>query len=433
MIKITEFLSKPIPVQKTLIYLFVLLGPLGTLLTPCFFPNSTRTYYFFLLFFPLFFFKLSKKKIYLIVLFTPVLLYCLLSSFFSQQIIVSSENEFPLFRFCLLSFHLFFLIGCLNYLEKNSSDTLLESIIRTYLISYFISLTWGFFLYTGFYFNIVSLKFLSRFNILTQFGWGVLRFNPGSYANEYGVVSSFVCSVLLLKTYIRTKNPTNQRKIISIFHFILLFVSFIALILASTKTALITLFFSTVYMVYINKSLTKIFTYCISIISVLFLFFTMFHLRAINFFVNGFPSIFHMTDTHQSRISALLDGSKAFSEHPFIGTGFASMPFLHNTYLQFFFELGIFGSSLLLLTLLFLLSGKIQTFILPKKHFSSFSKQISMIALIHVMLFACTNHNLFHHLTWFSFLLIIICHYSEKDSGRKPIEKTSAFMPKNRL
>lgn len=416
MIKINRSSLQRVNIEKSLIYLFIFLGPIGTILTPKIFPPSTRTYYFVLLLFPLFFKKISRGTLNLAAIFLPFFLYCLLSSLFLELSDSEKEKEFPLIRFCLLAIHFLFLIGMLNYFQKNLSLSFLQKILNIYLVSYFVGLVFGLVIYIGFHLGIVRFDFLCRFNILTQYGWGILRFNPGSYANEYGVVSSFICCLLILLMFNKKKNFC---KIKVLFPLIFLFsLSFIALILASTKASLISLIVSIFYMIYANKGFLNFFSPAIGALFILIFLAKVFNLSSFNFLLNGFSSIFLLTHTHVSRIEEISSSYKEFIQEPFLGTGFGSIPCLHNVYLQSLFQLGIIGSTILaMIGLAFFIKSKIynrpKNISFLKTSDSIFINQISIIGLIHVLSFALTNHNLFHHLTWFSLLLIGINYLSK--------------------
>lgn len=426
MINIKTVKIKKISLQETLIYLFVFLGPLGTILTPKIFPSSTRTYYFLLFFFPLFYLKINRKIINIIVACLPIFLYCLVSAIFCQfNSKMLDEFSFPLFRFILLSSHFFFILGAVNN-NYIFSLSFCKKLINIYLFSFSIGLLWGWSLYIGYHLKMISFDFLSHFNILTQYAWEFLRFNPGSYANEYGIVSSFVNIILILKIlYIKTLGKR--------FAFLLIFIlSFSAMCLASTKASLISLILSLLYLLFKNPKILKTFFPISIFIFLLALIFNWINIPLFNFIFWGFKAIFFLSPTHISRLEAIQEGFQKFSIYPFWGTGFGSLPFLHNAYLQFLYELGIIGFSILfLVSFIFFTKKALNKKILFQKlpdleDPKSFPiGQIITIGFIHIITFALTNHNLFHHLSWLMFLLYSIHSKIKQSEPYKRYEKTA--------
>jgi hypothetical protein len=401
--------------QGILIYLFVFLGPLGTLLTPSFFPPSTRTYYFILFFFPLFFLTTKKKGLNILLLFLPLFLYFLSSAIYAHYQ-GPKDEAFPISRFFLLLLHFFFIVGSFNFLRGENSGSFFSHerynrLINIYLISYFIGLVWGLSLYLAFNLNLISFDYLSRFNILTQYGWGFLRFNPGSYANEYAVLSSFVSTLIIAKFF----SPGQSKKFSLLFLFVL---PFIAMVLGTTKTSIISFSLSLLYLALINHKLLKILFSLGIFLTLLFSLFNYLHINLFNFFYASLFRLFYLSDSHLSRLDAYIDGCKKFSENLLFGTGFGSLPFLHNVYLQLLFELGILGFLLLFISLLFfLLSGKKKKIIFSHREKATFPTQLAVIAFIHVSIFALTNHNLFHHLTWFTLFITGLNHTLKEDKA----------------
>ena len=106
------------------------------------------------------------------------------------------------------------------------------------------------------------------------------------------------------------------------------------------------------------------------------------------------------------RLSYWIKGFKDLDQNIIFGNGFSANIYAHNIYLELLFELGILGALLLVLTVIYYLSENsysIRKLLLDRE--KETTTQIMLIGLIHAFLFALTNHNMHHHLTWFSFLL----------------------------
>lgn len=396
--------------QEMLIYLFVFLGPMGNILTPAFFPPATRTYYFILIFFPLLFLKFNEKILEIIALFFPVCIYGLLSAICSQCFNELEEGAYPIFRYILVVFHILFVLGMVNYLNDKISVFKLNTLLKVYLLSFFISLAWGGIIYVGFSLNFISLEVLSRFNILTQYGYGFLRFNPGSYANEYAITSSFVCSIIILKILTSGSALTKKQKIVLWSGF---FLSFCSMVLGSTKAAVISFCLSSLYVCYVNKKVVKL----IIVMGIGFSFFKFFDFFVTDLLGYVIAALF-LPQAYASRLFLYSDGLLRFLKEPFFGSGLGSFPFIHNAYFQLLFELGIIGFSLVVLSLFFLIFKKNRNSVVYyfNRRKSQSSSQLVVIGSIHVFSFALTNHNLFHHLTWLVFFIMAVNEYVLKSS-----------------
>lgn len=385
----------PIELRRGIICLFVFLGPLGALLNFHIFPKATRTYYFILFLFPFLYIDFKKTSFEKLVIFLPIFFYILLSSIYSEFCLPLLEDAYPFVRFALLLCHFLFLVGSVDYLKRHMNISLKE-FIKLYLFGYFLTFFIGMFLYIGFFVGIFSLSVIEKINILTQYGWGFLRFNPGSYANEYSVTSSFVLCLLFLKS---CYDETLTKKKIFFLAF-LIFFSFVGMLLATTRTSLLSFSLSLCYLMIKNKKIRKkiyILFFCL----VLFLLFLKsIGINFISFLIKSSWAALKLEGSVLTRLTSYRDGFLLYKTNPMFGKGFGGFPYFHNLYLQYLFELGIFGLFFLFIPLLSLFTkGK------SKEPFDAFQKQICIIGFIHIFTFALTNHNLFHHLTWFIFLL----------------------------
>ncbi|MBX9744129.1 MAG: O-antigen ligase family protein [Chlamydiales bacterium] len=384
--------------QEKLIKWFVLLGPLGSLLTPRGLPKSFRFYYFLLPLFPLFFLNSRRSAWQICSIFSPFFLYCFFSVLFVKAVGVAREED-QVLRFCLLFAHFSFVVGA-AYTDKID----VASLIVLYVRSFFIVLLLGYVFFLGYYSGYLPLDLIDRFSILTQFGYGLLRFSPGSYPNEFGVVSSFVLSISLLMSSASdspayfSKRPNFLRLIIVL--------TFGALVLATTRAAYLSLAISLLYLYFssFKKAISVFLLFAFS-------FFTL--LQAIGFSVFSivFGGFLQKIDEGSlgDRYFAWIDAWNVFREHCAWGVGFGAFPQLHNVYLSFLFELGLVGIFLLLATLRVWSCLRAPAIELS----SSFVGKVKTLGLIHVFWFAASNHNLHHHLTWFVLFLYFSCLQNE--------------------
>lgn len=395
-----------INVKRVLTKNFVFWGPIGNLVPLLYMIPSFRFFYIFLFIGTLLAivncnYKILKRIKFIL----PIILYMFFSSlycYFSYDNFIGIGDS-PLIRFFLLmNFILFFIYIC-DYITKLDIVERLEVIIL-YIKGYIVSLFAGYVIMIGFYMGTIDMEFIQKVEVLPQMGYGLLRFAPGSYANEYGIVSSFVLSILTL-VLIRSKNfleieflKISKLKLIVTFIFTL-----VALFLATTRAAYIAYIISVIYILTYKTNMffiiRKVFVW--GVVCVSFLYYVDANIFEFsNTFIVGIESVTDENASVYERIYSLQSGIKDFYDSVVIGTGYGSMPYLHNIYLELLFELGIAGCFLLLLTLMYLLYGKKN---IEKNIFLSV---VTNIGVWHVLWFAASNHNLNHHLTWFVVLLL---------------------------
>ena len=392
--------------QWTLVFLFSFLGPLGNLLTPHFFPAAFRAYYFLLPLCFLFFFPLKEKSVRILSFFLPFFLYSFVSCVIVSQIGSTDEDQ-TLFRFFLLLFQFLFVLGASFYLEKTQQ---VFSLLKVYLKAYLLSQWIGLFFFTGYYLHLVPLSFIERFSVLTQFGFGVLRLSPGSYPNEYGVVSSFALSLLFL---IFLKHRLRLFSFSSFSFFLFCTTTALALFLTTTRAAFLSCFTTLLYLFYSVKkekekghNTLKLTVYLSILALSISLITAQLRLGIFRVIKAGFCQRIDQGSLGERYFTWIRSVEQA-KDHPFWGTGFASLTNIHNVYLQLAFELGIIGCGVFLFSLL---SSFLNPFLVfPPKIVDQdfdFLKKVRNIGLIHVLSFAMSNHNLNHHLTWF---VLFIC------------------------
>lgn len=375
--------------RRSLVSLFFVLGPYGTLLTPNFFPKPFRFYYLLLPFFPLLWTQTRALFFRCALSLAPFFLYCLFSVLVAKGLQIELDED-PFFRLCLLFFHTFFALGAAYQIENVEQ---MKKLLSKYLESFFYVLLIGYALFIGYYLSFVSLEILERFSILTQFGYGVLRFSPGSYPNEFGIVCSFVLSLLLLAD--QEILPKKLQRFSSLY----VFLSFGALILTTTRAAYLSFFFC---FFCLRKQVKRFFLLLGASLAIIW-----------SIWGLSLPAIFFVSLEQKfgegslgERYAVWKEAFSLFENQPFFGSGFGSFSQLHNVYLAWLFELGILG--------MLVLGGSLLAFWicsseLGRKEMLSreetLMRHVKNIGLIHVLWFAASNHNLNHHLTWLVFFL----------------------------
>ncbi len=379
-------------VQRLLIYCFVFFGPLGTLLSPSFMPYAFRFYHFFLLLSPLLFVRLKTEQWKTVLIFVPFMAYCLISAYFTHNKEVD-RDAYPLFRAFLFVSQCLFMFGaafCLGEKERGR-------LIRLYLAGFLISLIVGYTFYFGYYSGKISLATLQKYSVETQIGWGLLRFSPGTYPNEYGNISSFVLAVLLI---LFARKPRFTL-------FIFACLTFIALLLTTTRAAYLSLLVTTIYLSITSPSARKV-VIQFSLVSLLALFILKYYsIDFFTIFINGAKAISLTYGSTGVRFTEWAKGAIDLNGNIFFGNGFGANILTHNIYLELLYELGIVGILILVITLVYFLSQNRLRALHP----------ITVVGLIHVFLFAGSNHNMHHHLTWFTFLLLNLTLFQKDDAS----------------
>jgi len=388
-------------IQQRLFSLFIYLGPWGNLLTPSFFPRAFRLYYLLLPFFWLFFSRIKASSLWIATIFSPFLIYCFFSALLVEVTGLQRDGD-QLFRCCLFLCHFFFALGAASWIESCEK---LSQLLFGFLKSFFAVLCIGFGLFLGYYAGFFSEAILERFSILTQFGYGILRFSPGSYPNEFGTLCSFVLSIWLLALFIdRTHGPFLPKSLYRL-RGVFLFLTLCALILTTTRSAYISFLMGLIYLFYrfgrssLAPLFWKTFALVAALIGMIFGTFLQSILKA-SFYLSL------QDGSLRERYSAWLEAFSIFKSQPIFGAGFGAFSQLHNVYLALPFELGLFGTSLFvcLVALFWLMSHRFEKAAVLSKE-ELFVQGVKKLGLIHVFWFAASNHNLHHHLTWLVFFL----------------------------
>lgn len=423
-------------IMDLLIPLYIFCGAMGSLI-----PFSSGSFRFFYVLLPLIIlvslFHLSRKRTpFFITLFVPYLLFSAVSAYLTHlnpHAVNSSlsTDQGPVSRIILLACLLFSTFLMADHAMKKDMKSK-ANYIKVFLFSYFISMIIGYIFFIGYYLGAVSIKWISRFQVLTQF-YGkenLLRFSPGSYPNEYGNASSFVLAVLVLlflsRTELKKQNLFFNRFGSTLFMAVFFLLATGALFLTETRSAYITLTLSLLYIAVSShlspKQIMMTVLKVVPVIAIIYLVIQrfLFNINAVFMLeYNGFFAAYGSTTT---RFLAWHLAYINFSKNIILGSGFGTASGIHNTYLQLLFETGLLGIALLLLAL-FIFWRHYRTGVIRFKRQkdsdirSDLLWKITNIGFIHVLWFATNNHNLNHFLTWFVIFLFLI-RYQEKQTAR---------------
>lgn len=402
--------------QHFLIKCFAFFGPLGRLIP---ISDSLYSLRFFYILLPvgtlifLFYKKGNQNLIKRIGFLLPAFFYVLLSSF----VVVSLDgyydinNENPIIRFFLFLLFFMFTVFAANIVSKYTEKGKIK-LIYLYIIGYLISLLIGYVMFIGYYLGAFSVDTLERFHVLLQFGYGIMRFSPGSYPNEYGIVTSFVLSIftfLLLNIKERKLIGINNHNLLLMYGLILL-----ALLLTTTRAAYIAYFITVIYLIFRKGQsyvIAKRFLIMTVIVGSILFALQNYVYDILDVFTRGAYALSDEQASAYQRIHAWKNAMDDFtSGNIFWGLGFGMANYIHNVYFQLFFELGLLG-------FLFLFVGFVLFCYSENKNLKKTSELLRVVKNIgiwHVSWFAISNHNLNHHLTWFVFLLYLGIKWSAR-------------------
>jgi O-antigen ligase len=417
--------SSSTSLASRLVFWFAFLGPVGKLFPVPGMPHSFRIYYLILIPGILFYLYrgISRTTFNYLLLMLPVMAYMTISSVFAYLATAdtyqNAEEGNPLIRMGLLIVLLLFTM-CAGEQVRTFDIAQKISVLWTFMKGYFWSLIAGYIFFVGYYAHAFTLAFLTNFEVLVQTGFGLLRFSPGSYPNEYGVVSSFALSVLTLflswrhRLILASSNRLYRFSLNATIAAFLLTLG--ALFLATTRAAYIAYLLSLLYISASQKTMRKKFIFGARIVigALLLLACVEPFFNVLRILEGGYNAFFSRDNFANGRFNAWALALKLFLEHPYVGAGFGSVDMMHNVYLQMLFGLGIIGFSILLATVtaLFLrargfrLNGVASA---PITVSEAFLRRVRDIGLIHITWFALSNHNLNHFLTWFVVLLVFMC------------------------
>ncbi|MCA1338159.1 O-antigen ligase family protein [Pseudooceanicola marinus] len=264
-------------------------------------------------------------------------------------------------------------------------------------------------LYFGVTSHVFPRSFYEQFNVLTQDGYGLLRFNPGSYPNEFGTMSAFFCTAALA-LIIRGNRRMSLPLLVAIAG-----LGFMAMALATTRAAYLSFAVSVIFALWsvnAGKTVRYIGILTVVVIAVVIILPDDTVSKSLNVLQTGYRSAVAGSASVGVRYTAWGTAYEQFSESSLLGLGFEfpTVSGLHNTYLQFFFGLGVLGFSLcigvfLAVSVLFrrrFLSKQAQNWI------DSDLQTVAVIAAINACMFALSNHNQNHFLTWFAIFLFFV-------------------------
>ena len=223
-------------IQCFLVYSYFFTAPFGNVFLPAIFKSEVRIFHLLLPLFPIFYTKITKTDFYNLIIFAPFLLYCIFSIYITA-LIPREDGNLVLMKGVLFIMHALFIFGASITFTKDP-----QLLIKRYCQAMTLIILFGFVLFIGYYTGAFSLKNLSLFCIEVQHAYGLLRFSPGTYANEFGTISSFFLLLLIVSFSIRR----------SIVKFLLIILTLTSLILSTTRSAYISFFAASIFLFIFN-------------------------------------------------------------------------------------------------------------------------------------------------------------------------------------
>jgi hypothetical protein len=160
----------------------------------------------------------------------------------------------------------FFILSA--WIALNSSIEYRWSIIRSACDGFIITLLIGYLVYILVIMRILPGQIYNNMNVQSQYAYGFLRFSPGAYPNEFGVMSAYFCVLSIY--FIITRCVFFNKKYL----YFLFLLSFVGMFLATTRAAYISFIISIVY-IFLSFKLKvkmKFITFILLIIMILIVF-----------------------------------------------------------------------------------------------------------------------------------------------------------------
>lgn len=244
----------------------------------------------------------------------------------------------------------------------------------------------------------------SRVVSLEQEAYGYVRFSPGTYPNEFGIICSFF-SMLSICLYGRS----FKRRYVLFF-----LLSVAGMFLASTRAAYITaaLGLLTILIAYPSRRARGAFA-LLSLLSVPLLLVALSYLSfdVLGVIRSGYEALVSGRGSSAQRAQDWTRALREFYDHYAFGSGFESLEAsqLHNVPLQLLYGLGLlpFFAIATLAVLFFWVQwrGRLSAIHFADAFDLRYASLLRWILLQHVLVFALTNHNQAHFFTWLLFLL----------------------------
>ncbi len=402
--------------QEKIIFLIFFLAPTGTFFLAFAKTGSFRLFYILCLIYIIYSFLYRRKtysKNLLImgfVMFFATLFSVFWAFFFDfPSDLKLSLNPFLRFNIILILFLSFYFM--FHDFISNNHPVKLYDLYKLSLFGFLTVFILGLMVYIPTLIGLISIEFWKKFVTIAQTAYGYLRFSPGTYPNEFGVLSSFFSIVSIMFFIIEKKYK----------YIIFLLIFLMGMALASTRISYVT-FSVSILIVYVfyfrSKNLLLIFfTSLISIILLLIILDSYFNYNFHNVLMTGINSISSLEGYTQGSSAIRLEyyeiATDKFLKSPYLGLGFESphLAMMHNLILQLLYGYGLFLSVVMVVIItLFVRIVRSKTI---KNQFSillridsklhKYFKVITWVLFIHVFLFGLTNHNQAHFLTWLFF------------------------------
>lgn len=263
----------------------------------------------------------------------------------------------------------------------------------------------GTILYIGHMTGKVPISIYSKFVSLYQVGYGYLRLSPGTYPNEFGILCSFY-SLYALSIYGLTRKPV---------HIVLFLAFFAGILLTSTRAAYLTFLLGFIWMLLFFPRKSARLRYLLIVASAIpgmLLLLSVLSIDVLSILEKGINALSRRnTGSVGVRFADWQTAMENFQNNPTFGVGFESpmSSMLHNVPLQLAYGLGLVPMVIFVgLFVIFFINNfndSNQKVLFKNRTECQFADQMRLILLVHVIIFALTNHNQTHFFTWFCFML----------------------------
>lgn len=320
----------------------------------------------------------------------------------------------PIVRFLVLLNLLWGFYNISDWLANRDGEGLLYLIEQSYRGFITISLIGGV-LYAMYVSGAGMAALYPHFVSLEQEAYGYIRFSPGTYPNEFGIISSFftILSILLYDRYRQSR------------YLVWLMLSLVGLFLASTRAAYITAFLGllTVLMLHPDRR-TRLLIIALPVVVLppLAALLSYLSFDVIAVVVGGYEALLSGRGSSAQRAQDWSQAIREFLDQYLFGSGFESLSAsqLHNVPLQLLHGLGILPLfAIAVPALIFFVvqkRGAVSVVYFRTENAARTARLIRLVLAEHVLIFALTNHNQAHFFTWLLFLLACLTFRSRYEA-----------------
>lgn len=272
----------------------------------------------------------------------------------------------------------------------------------------------GFVLYFLTVAGVVPRSFYVRFVILDQQAYGFIRFSPGTYGNEWGILASFFSGLLIV---VAIKSVESRHLNIANLKLTTLFIllSILGLTMATTRTAFGTFILSIPIIFYYAKSPKLIGLVIFASVPIIAVIWYFVGDILLNVFNAGVRNLGADSKSVAGRLDGVAEAYALMVDNLAFGVGFQNEQItgIHNLYMQYFSGIGFIQAALIFTfgpLFVYFLRPEVRDFdmLSNERPYLDILRFACVSALLHVAIFGLTNHNQNHFLTFLMIFLFIV-------------------------